>query len=138
RNIALLREYVLGRILDHPHIIKTHDAFKSEDNYYFKLDCLEGFDLLHYIKLNGPLAEIEARTLFRQMISAVGYLHANHVAHRDIKPENIVYDVSTTRAVLIDFDQAVFFVRDTPLTDFAGTTLYSPPEVLAQRPYDAP
>ncbi|RKP01804.1 hypothetical protein CXG81DRAFT_11529, partial [Caulochytrium protostelioides] len=133
-----MREFALTTILRHPNIAQSYQAHQDADFYYLSMRAYPGHDLLEHLNRHARFSEPRARTVFGQIADAVAYLHANHVAHRDIKPENIVYDVSTTRAVLIDFDQAVFFVRDTPLTDFAGTTLYSPPEVLAQRPYDAP
>jgi Serine/threonine protein kinase len=38
------------------------------------------------------MAEKEASRLFRQILSAVAYCHANNVVHRDIKAENLLFD----------------------------------------------
>ena len=39
-------------------------------------------DLLEYIKLRGAIEEGKARTMFRQLLSAVEYLHSISVVHR--------------------------------------------------------
>ena len=35
--------------------------------------------------------EEEARKFFRQMVSAIQFIHANGIAHRDIKPVSVSY-----------------------------------------------
>lgn len=40
----------------------------------------------------GALEEPVARTLFKQMLDGISYLHSNNIIHRDIKPENILFD----------------------------------------------
>ncbi len=44
-----------------------------------------GPDLFDKIVEKGPLTEDEARYVFRQLISAVEYLHSNGITHRDLK-----------------------------------------------------
>ena len=39
-------------------------------------------DLLEYIKLRGALPEVKAKTMFRQVVEAVEYLHQQGVIHR--------------------------------------------------------
>lgn len=39
-------------------------------------------DLLEYIKLRGPIPEDKSRFMFKQICSAVSYLHSNNIAHR--------------------------------------------------------
>ncbi len=45
-------------------------------------------DLKSYMRKTFP--ESEARTIARQLVEAVGYLHTNRWAHRDLKPNNIL------------------------------------------------
>jgi maternal embryonic leucine zipper kinase len=48
------------------------------------------------------LGEEEARIFFRQIVSAVAYIHNQGYAHRDLKPENLLLD-EEQNLKLIDF-----------------------------------
>jgi len=64
------------------------------------------------------------------------------VIHRDIKPRNITYDLQKQRAVLIDYDIALYFgpseddPEGKPPTGEVGTRGYKAPELDAVTPYD--
>lgn len=54
------------------------------------MDYCEKGDLLDHIRARGALTESESRHFFRQIISAVQYLHSLDIAHRDLKCENVL------------------------------------------------
>ena len=45
-----------------------------------------GGELFDYIVAKDRLSEDEARVCFRQIVSAVAYVHEQGYAHRDLKP----------------------------------------------------
>ena len=54
----------------------------------------QGGDLFKKIVPDVGIPEADARTYFQQLISALWFCHARHVAHRDIKPENLLFSSS--------------------------------------------
>lgn len=72
------------------------------------------------------LSEARARLYFRQLISAVDYLHANGCTHNDIKPANILLSIEDV-PVLVDFGFAQLHHKDS--TDrFLSWTSWGTPE----------
>lgn len=72
--------------------------------------CANG-EIFEYIQLSGGLPEVICVTIFKQLISAVGAVHAKNVAHRDIKLENIFID-KDVNAKLADFGMQKQFSHD--------------------------
>lgn len=74
------------------------------------------------------LSEPEACKLFRELISAVEYLHDIGCAHRDIKPSNILVD-EEKNLKLIDFGLGNLYSDDEKLKTSCGSPCYAAPEV---------
>ena len=74
-------------------------------------------------------------TLFKQLLSGVGYLHAHNVSHRDIKPSNILITKDRARIALVDFNTAKQVKEGDMLlmyTKSAGTLAFAAPERLTE------
>jgi serine/threonine protein kinase len=76
--------------LDHPNIARLIDGGTTERGVpYFVMDYVEGTQIDDYC--DSHKLSIEERIgLFREVCSAVQYVHQNLVVHRDLKPSNIL------------------------------------------------
>ena len=88
-------------------------------------------------EIKGGFDEKEARRIFRQLLSAVQYLHQKGYSHRDIKPENIIFRENKD-AVLCDFSLATTWSPYERRTSSCGTLQFCAPEVLLGAPYSGP
>jgi serine/threonine protein kinase len=80
------------------------DRFKGK--VYQVMEFVEGIEILDDLAQTGSFTEERARGVFRQIVSAVEYLHSKNVCHRDIKPSNILVTEDLQRVVLVDFNVA--------------------------------
>uniref|UniRef100_K7GB36 non-specific serine/threonine protein kinase n=1 Tax=Pelodiscus sinensis TaxID=13735 RepID=K7GB36_PELSI len=132
QEIAILRK------LHHPSIVKVQDVF--ENGRFFQLVMEKhgsGLDLFTFIDNRPDLDEPLASYIFRQLVSAVGYLHCRNILHRDIKDENIIIAEDFT-IKLVDFGSAAYMESGKLFYTFCGTVEYCSPEVLAGNPYPGP
>ncbi|XP_006819248.2 testis-specific serine/threonine-protein kinase 2-like [Saccoglossus kowalevskii] len=91
-------------------------------------------DLLEHIKKNGSLPEGICKSMFRQLVDGLKYLHAKDVVHRDLKCENLLLD-ECDHLKVADFGFARV-ISDTKLSEtFCGSAAYAPPEILQGIPY---
>lgn len=51
------------------------------------MEFLEGGELLDRIRRQHSFTEAQASAQFKQLISAVSFMHQRRVVHRDLKPE---------------------------------------------------
>lgn len=124
-------EMELLKSLQHPHIVKGHGCVSSPSNIILILELFDG-PTLHEAVRQAPgrrFCEDKARDLFRCLVSAVAYLHANGIVHRDVKAENVLvaHDLGDLR--LIDFNTAQRVAEGGALT-MTGTRDWAAPEVL--------
>jgi len=98
--------------LSHPHILKYfafyQDAAIQVSKDQFKeysaivMEYVPSGDLFNLVS-QRPFSEKLGRTIFKQIISAIKYLHGQGLAHLDLKLENVLVDVKEGIKV-IDFD----------------------------------
>ncbi|CAB4255310.1 similar to Saccharomyces cerevisiae YAL017W PSK1 One of two (see also PSK2) PAS domain containing S/T protein kinases [Maudiozyma barnettii] len=119
------------------NILRLLDFFEDDDYYYIETPihgetgCIDLFDLIEF-KTN--MTELEAKLIFKQVVSGIRHLHKQGIVHRDIKDENVIVD-SKGFVKLIDFGSATY-VKSGPFDVFVGTIDYAAPEVLSGDPYE--
>ncbi|BES87773.1 maternal embryonic leucine zipper [Nesidiocoris tenuis] len=127
----VLSEVEALKSLTHQHITQVYEVINSEDYIFIIMEYCSGGELFDYIVNNKRLSEAEARSFFRQILSAVAFLHTNGYAHRDLKPENILLD-NDHNLKLIDFGLCAKPVGGitTCLDTACGSLNYAAPELL--------
>ncbi|NXJ67602.1 PASK kinase, partial [Rostratula benghalensis] len=124
--------------LQHPSIIKVLDVFENANFFHLVMEKHgSGLDLFTFIDNQPNLDEPLVSYIFRQLVSAVGYLHCRNILHRDIKDENIVIAEDFT-IKLVDFGSAAYLEPGKLFYTFCGTVEYCSPEVLSGKPYQGP
>jgi tRNA A-37 threonylcarbamoyl transferase component Bud32 len=117
--------------LDHPNIVRLHDYLEDPDEVYLVMEYVEGVPLDEWInKTTGPIPELRAADLLRQILDGVGYAHAQGIIHRDIKPSNFLI-TPDLQVKILDFGIAHAIEGDMKLTKTGarlGTVLYMSPE----------
>jgi serine/threonine protein kinase len=133
----LRREIRIMYSLNHPHIIKLHNHFEDDNNFYLVLELAEGGTVFQKLAKFKSFDEAAAAQYMREIILAVEYLHSRDppIIHRDIKPENLLLDKEGRdgRIKLADFGWSNFFNPDRTRMTYCGTLDYLAPEMINQQ-----
>ncbi|KZV87792.1 kinase-like protein [Exidia glandulosa HHB12029] len=120
--------------LKHDFIVNLRYAFQDDDVCFFVLDLMLGGDLRQHYKFEGRFSEEVVRFWFAELSGAIAYMHSKRIVHRDIKPDNILLD-AYGHVHLTDFNIAVRFEDNKPITGVAGSVAYMAPETFTKRGY---
>jgi serine/threonine protein kinase len=118
-----------------PHCAKLIDVVCDDPNskVYVFME-LAGRELTGMIEqAPGGMDEATVRTIFRQLVDAVGHLHKMSVVHRDIKPGNVLVrtDGAGLHATLVDFGLAAVSNASQERSTVCGSVSFLPPEIAA-------
>ncbi|CAF0992093.1 unnamed protein product [Adineta steineri] len=133
----LFREVKIMKGLDHPNIVKLFEVIETEKTLYLVMEYASGGEVFDYLVAHGRMKEKEARSKFRQIVSAVQYLHQKHIVHRDLKAENLLLD-SELNIKIADFGFSNEFTPGNKLDTFCGSPPYAAPELFQGKKYDGP
>lgn len=128
-----LAEAETVKSLNHPNIVKVLNFFiiKKLLQSYIIMEYLEGGELLNYIQEKKTLSEEDARTIFKQIVSAIDYCHKQKIIHRDLKVENIMrVSQDSLEVKVVDFGVSGLFAGRKSEVTKAGSLLYMAPELL--------
>ncbi|KAJ2482186.1 Serine/threonine-protein kinase [Coemansia sp. RSA 2131] len=137
KDIRVVREVAINRLLFHPHICMLHDVIVHPNHYYIFQELVSGGQMLDYIISHGRLKEKHARKFARQIASAIDYCHHNSIVHRDLKIENILISANGN-IKLIDFGLSNLYSPRAQLSTFCGSLYFAAPELLNAQPYTGP
>ncbi|CBL43447.1 Serine/threonine-protein kinase par-1 [Caenorhabditis elegans] len=133
----LFREVKIMKQLDHPNIVKLYQVMETEQTLYLVLEYASGGEVFDYLVAHGRMKEKEARAKFRQIVSAVQYLHSKNIIHRDLKAENLLLD-QDMNIKIADFGFSNTFSLGNKLDTFCGSPPYAAPELFSGKKYDGP
>lgn len=124
----------------HPHIVGFRDWFELRTKFYVVTQLATGGELFDRIIELGHFTENDARSVMKQVVEAVAYLHNKGIVHRDVKPENILYlnELANLPIVLADFGIAKKVADGELITQSAGLFGYAAPEVLRNQAHGKP
>jgi cell division cycle 2-like protein len=130
--ITALREISILQKARHANIVDLQEILSGDD----PTECVLVMEFVeHDLKtLQEDMSErfmaSEVKTLLKQLVGAVDFLHTNHIMHRDLKTSNILL---SNRGVLklADFGMARYIPpANAPLTQLVVTLWYRAPELL--------
>lgn len=112
----IYREISILRGLSHPNIVRLHEMAETDRYIGIILEYASGGELFDFILNHRYLKDNNARRLFAQLVSGVGYLHKKGIVHRDLKLENLLLD-RNRNIIITDFGFANTFDPRDELTD---------------------
>jgi calcium-dependent protein kinase len=134
------KELNVAAKLEHPYIVKLHEAFKGKSTYHLVMTLCTGGDLeskidFHRSGFSSMSRNIPVNVCLRywwQMMAGCAYMHHHKICHRDIKAQNYMLETFSNNSPwrLIDFGVATSFTKGKPLTNKCGTLCYMAPEVF--------
>ena len=130
--------------MHHPNVLRLMGAYQCPTELNLVLTHIDGYMLIRYLvevekEGHSPVEEAkEKHMLLKQLVDAVGHIHANGVVYRDLQPKNIMVSRSRPRVLtVIDFGRAIHLDRSDRIDKARpmGTSLFQAPEVEKRAAY---
>lgn len=138
RLLKLLRaEESVAKKLEHPNIIKIHEAVIEEDQAYIVMEYFPGTTLEDFCSFEKMLPIHRAVSIVFKCAMALDYAYRQGIVHRDIKPANILID-ENDNVKITDFGLALNVNkksdRDSTFIMGVGSPAYMSPEQIKSYP----
>jgi mitogen-activated protein kinase kinase kinase len=82
--------------LDHPNIVQYLGCERKEFSISIYLEYISGGSVGSCLRKHGKFEESVVRSMTRQTLQGLAYLHAEGILHRDLKADNILLDLDGT------------------------------------------
>jgi mitogen-activated protein kinase kinase kinase len=129
---ALNQEIETMQHLDHVNIVQYLGCERKEYGMSIFLEYISGGSIGSCLRKHGRFDEPLVRSLTRQTLSGLEYLHREGILHRDLKADNILLDVDGT-CKISDFGiskKTDNIYGDDPGNSMQGSVFWMAPEVI--------
>jgi len=129
----LLHEITFLKECNHPNVLQLYEVYISDTNISLVTEFCQGGDLFERVYQESPMPEVDAAQIFKQIMTAVSFLHSKGISHRDLKPENILFRTTDVYSPVVLADFGFSFKHDSRekfMHSDVGTPDYAAPEIL--------
>ena len=136
-EVTLINKHVfLMKLLNHKNILKLYEIIETKTHSFLIFEYFKGMKLSDYISLKKELKEDEIMSIFKEILSALNYLHEMYLCNLNINADNIIVD-SQDNVKFCDFKFGHFYTnseiyRMKIIGDYHSTC----PEIHSKKPYN--
>ena len=127
----------IGRLKDHPNIVKIYDAVIEPEQAYIVMEYIDGTPLEQFCAINHLLPMHRAIGIIFKCCMELDHAFRRGVVHRDIKPANILIDKDDNPKIT-DFGLALNLHKDmgkdSTFVMGVGSPAYMSPEQIKNYP----
>ena len=134
------REVQALSALHHPNIVKLFRCVALPDHLAIVLEWVDGLNLAHLVRSEGPLAPSVVIEIGKQLAGALQAVHAADLVHRGIKPSNVMMFLLPNGdyfAKLLDFGVTKPMIGSQRSSGFVGSPAFAAPEQIREEEVDA-
>ena len=123
--------------LNHHNIVKFYGYSETNNQLLIQMEYIKYGTLSKWLKTKPNIKEEDASIILSSVLSAVEYMHSNHICHRDIKPENIMFseENNLSSIKIIDFGLSAQHFNYLTNNEYCGTFIYMAPEQIEKKLY---
>jgi hypothetical protein len=120
--------------LSHPYVAHILNYLEEAGNIFMVMEYVKGDTLEKRLATRGSLPQHEAVSICQDVLTALGFMHAQGILHRDIKPGNImVTDTGVVKVTDFGIAKVAGAKGQTQTGMRIGTLWYMAPEQLQGR-----
>ena len=136
-----LREVKTLRRLNHANVVKLKEVIRVQSDLYLVFEYMKG-TILDTLKENQRFRGVlglpgdVVKSVMKQCLQGIHFVHDRGYMHRDLKPENLLYSDGTLK--IADFGLSKEYLGPKMQnTNYVSTRWYRAPElILRQKVYD--
>lgn len=133
--IERLREARIGHQLDHPNVVRVHQAdvtrLGQQEYVVLAMDYVADGPITNLANSSGYLALPNVIRLARDILRGLEYLHTNDLIHNDIKPENVLIGPQG-QGMLTDYGIVGLAQEGVPIPTSVFYKIHAAPEVVSE------
>ena len=128
----LIREINTLKKMDHGNIIRIHDIYESQTNYYIVRDYIAGTNLSKKLANDrNEFNEDYIKKIMKSILSALSYIHRHDIIHGNVQSSNIICSNNKFKSIVLVGFQNVKKENDKPSDIKSRENIqYTAPEVL--------
>lgn len=129
---ALDQEIDTMKDLEHPNIVQYLGCERKEFSISIYLEYISGGSIGSCLRKHGKFEEPVVRSLTRQTLEGLAYLHQEGILHRDLKADNILLDLDGS-CKISDFGiskRSEDIYRNDVTNSMQGSVFWMAPEVV--------